>query len=553
MKASSASGKKSASPLQQLEAALRSIEAEATPAELAAQIAAVVAGQDGIKGARVWRFAAEGAVVAAEHGKAPAADAERIAAIRAGSSEEIVSGSYAAWSLGPDGERRGALEVFGAAAIAEGRLEWLRLVRRYADLALVSSERRSAVSELSIVLEATQRLNSTLDLAELIDIILHLATRYTGADRGTVFLLDRERDEIWSLVGLGLEKEEIRLPASRGIAGWVAQHGEIVNLTDAYQDPRFEPEVDRRLNYRTRTLLCLPIRNKDGQTSGVLQLLNKKGGPFQASDESLLSSLSVHVALALENAQLHRDVLAKQRMERDLALARSIQLGLLPEKSPQIEGFELEASHQTSLEVGGDYYDFIPLGSQTMLNVVADVEGKGVGSAMVMANLQATLHALIAHVHSLERLVSALNDRMLADTRGQKYMTMYLSILDQRNKTLHYVNAGHVPPILLRADGSVEYLREGGMVVGLFPNVPFERGNVKLNSGDILAGYTDGITEASNPEDEEFGYDRLVELLKKHRSASAREIVDLTLAEVERFSKGGTHEDDRVMLVMKIL
>ncbi len=553
MKASKAGGSANESLLERLDAALQSIRAEAAPAELAAQIAAMVAAQDGIKGARIWRFNSEKPTVAAEHGELPAADAARLAKLRAESTGEIVDGKYAAWNLGPGGERQGALEVFSSAAINHERLEWLRLVRRFADLALVSSERLSAVSELSIVLEATQRLNSTLDLAELIDIILHLATRYTGADRGTVFLLDHERNEIWSLVGLGLEKEEIRLPASRGIAGWVAQHGEIVNLTDAYQDPRFEPEVDRRLNYRTRTLLCLPIRNKDGQTSGVLQLLNKKGGPFQASDESLLSSLSVHVALALENAQLHRDVLAKQRMERDLALARSIQLGLLPEKSPQIEGFELEASHQTSLEVGGDYYDFIPLGSQTMLNVVADVEGKGVGSAMVMANLQATLHALIAHVHSLERLVSALNDRMLADTRGQKYMTMYLSILDQRNKTLHYVNAGHVPPILLRADGSVEYLREGGMVVGLFPNVPFERGNVKLNSGDILAGYTDGITEASNPEDEEFGYDRLVELLKKHRSASAREIVDFTLAEVERFSKGGTHEDDRVMLVMKIL
>ncbi|MGA8072846.1 MAG: GAF domain-containing SpoIIE family protein phosphatase [Candidatus Acidiferrales bacterium] len=553
MNASSASGKENASSLERLDAALRSIQTEAAPAELAAQIAALVAGEDGIKGARIWRDVSEQAAVSAEHGQLPAADAARLRALREQPAGEIVNGSYAAWVLGKDGECRGALEVFGAAALDEEKLEWLRLVRRYADVVLVSSERRSAVSGLSIVLEATQRLNSTLDLAELIDIILHLATRYTGADRGTVFLLDRERDEIWSLVGLGLEKEEIRLPASRGIAGWVAHHGEVVNLADAYQDPRFEPEVDRRLNYRTRTLLCLPIRNKNGQTSGVLQLLNKKGGPFQDADVSLLSSLSVHVALALENAQLHRDVLAKQRMERDLALARSIQLGLLPERSPQIVGFELEASHQTSLEVGGDYYDFIPLGPQTMLNVVADVEGKGVGSAMVMANLQATLHALIAHVHSLERLVSALNERMLADTRGQKYMTMYLSILDQRNKTLHYVNAGHVPPILLRADGSVEYLREGGMVVGLFPNVPFERGNVKLNSGDILAGYTDGITEASNPEDEEFGYDRLVELLKKHRNASAREIVDLTLAEVERFSRGGTHEDDRVMLVMKIL
>jgi len=551
--ASKASGKQDASAFERLDAALRSIQSESPPDKVAAQITAVVAGYGGISGARIWHSAGGRTAVTAEHGKLPAADAARWSALSAEKSSELVNGNYAAWMLGPDGEHRGALEVFADAALDEERLEWLRLVRRYADVALLSSERRSAVSELSIIVEATQRLNSTLDLAELIDIILHLATRYTGADRGTVFLLDRERDEIWSLVGLGLDKEEIRLQASRGIAGWVAHHGEVVNLTDAYQDPRFEPEIDRRLNYKTKTLLCLPIRNNDGQTTGVLQLLNKKGGPFQPGDASLLSSLSVHVALALENAQLHRDVLAKQRMERDLALARSIQLGLLPERSPQIEGFELEASHQTSLEVGGDYYDFIPLGSQTMLNVVADVEGKGVGSAMVMANLQATLHALIAHVHSLERLVAALNDRMLADTRGQKYMTMYLSILDQRNKTLHYVNAGHVPPILLRADGSVEYLREGGMVVGLFPNVPFERGNVKLNSGDILAGYTDGITEASNADDEEFGYERLVELLKKHRNVSAREIVDLTLAEVERFSRGGTHEDDRVMLVMKIL
>ena len=243
-------------------------------------------------------------------------------------------------------------------------------------------------------------------------------------------------------------------------------------------------------------------------------------------------------------------------MERDLALARSIQAGLLPESRPGSKDIEIEclsSSFARSWRRLLRFHSSRDRSNEVLKVVVADVEGKGVGSAMVMANVQATLHALIAHVHSLERLVSALNDRMLADTRGQKYMTMYLSILDQRNKTLHYVNAGHVPPILLRADGSVEYLREGGMVVGLFPNVPFERGNVKLNSGDILAGYTDGITEASNPEDEEFGYDRLVELLKKHRNASAREIVDYTLAEVERFSRGGTHEDDRVMLVMKIL
>ena len=247
-------------------------------------------------------------------------------------------------------------------------------------------------------------MNSTLDLAELLNIILQLTTRHTGAERGTVFLVDSERDEIWSLVGLGLDQHEIRLPISRGIAGWVAAHGETVNLPDAYADPRFESEVDLRLGYRTKSLLCLPIRSKSDETIGVLQLLNKKTGPFTGADENLLRAISDHVALALENAQLHRDLLHKQRMERDLALARSIQLGLLPERPPTLEGFDIGVSHRPSLEVGGDYYDFIPLAPDTILTVVADVEGKGVGSAMVMANLQATLHALLAHLHSLEAL-----------------------------------------------------------------------------------------------------------------------------------------------------
>jgi sigma-B regulation protein RsbU (phosphoserine phosphatase) len=430
---------------------------------------------------------------------------------------------------------------------------WLELFRRYAEVALESSERRHAVIELSTIVEATKRLNSTLDLAELLNIILQLTTRHTGAERGTVFLVDSERDEIWSLVGLGLDQHEIRLPISRGIAGWVAAHGETVNLVDAYADPRFESEVDLRLGFRTKSLLCLPIRSKSGETIGVLQLLNKKTGPFNSADENLLRAISDHVALALENAQLHRDLLHKQRMERDLALARSIQLGLLPERPPTLTGFDIGVSHRPSLEVGGDYYDFIPLAPDTILTVVADVEGKGVGSAMVMANLQATLHALLAHLHSLERLVESLNDMMLADTRGQKFMTMFLGLLDQPHRTLHYVNAGHVQPAVVRVNGEVEYLTEGGMVVGLFAGVRYERGHVKLHRGDVVVFCTDGITEANNSSEEEFGTQRLVELVARERELPAQEIVQSVLTQVDLFSRGGTHEDDRVILVLKVV
>src|ERR1700691_2364349 len=218
----------------------------------------------------------------------------------------------------------------------------------------------------------------------------------------------------------------------------------------------------------------------------------------------MLRAISDHVALALENAQLHREMIHKQRMERDLALARSIQEGPLPDNPSQLEGFDIAGSHRPFLECGGDYYDFIALAPNTTLAVVADVEGKGVGSAMVMANLQATLHALLAHLHSLERLVESLNDMILADTRGQKYMTMFVGLLDQPHRTLHYVNAGHVPPAVVRANGDVEYLREGGIVVGLFPSQKFERGHVRLEMGDTVVACTDGIPEAMNTADEEF-------------------------------------------------
>jgi len=540
------------SPLAILDQVIATLNPDFEPGELAAQMVRVLAGPGRLEGARLWRVVNGTPTVWEESGELPAADPARVDSVVRGKRSVVSNGKSHTWALGRNGAVVGVLEASTRGKLDERTRGWLDLFRRYAEVALESSERRHAVIELSTIVEATKRLNSTLDLAELLNIILQLTTRHTGAERGTVFLMDHERNEIWSLVGLGLEQHEIRLPVTRGIAGWVAQNGEEVNLADAYADPRFESEFDLRLGFRTRSLLCLPIRNKDGQTIGVLQLLNKKSGAFTPGDAAMLRSISDHVALALENAQLHREMVAKQRMERDLALARSIQLGLLPERPPRLPGFDIAVSHRASLECGGDYYDFIPLGPDTTLAVVADVEGKGVGSAMVMANLQATLHALLAHLHSLERLVESLNDMILSDTRGQKYMTMFVGLLDQPHRTLHYVNAGHVPPAVVRPNGTVHYLREGGMVVGLFPNQHFDRGLVHLEPGDIFVGCTDGITEAMNRQDEEFGQERLAQLVAKERTRPAGDIVESVFREVDLFSRGGAHDDDRVILILKV-
>jgi sigma-B regulation protein RsbU (phosphoserine phosphatase) len=539
--------------LKPLEEIFVKLSPEAEPGDLAAEMVRLLAAPGRVEGARIWKLVDGVPAVWQESGKLPVATPDYMEQVLKGKYSQSGNGRASTWALGRGTTPVGVLEIASKTKLDEKTRSWLELVLRYAEVALESSERRSAVIELSTIVEATKRLNSTLDLAELLNIILGLTTRYSGAERGTVFLVDRDKQEIWSLVGLGLEQHEIRLPITKGIAGWVAQHGEMVNLADAYADPRFESEVDLRLGYRTRSLLCLPIRNKAGETIGVLQLLNKKTGPFSRADENMLEAISDHVALALENAQLHREMVHKQRMERDLALARSIQMGLLPEAPPKLPGFDIAVSNRMSLEAGGDYYDFIQLAPDTMLTVVADVEGKGVGSAMVMANLQATLHALIAHLHSLERLVESLNDMMLADTRGQKYMTMFVTLLDQPHRTLHYVNAGHVPPAVVRSNGTVDYLREGGMVVGMFPSVKFDRGHVRLESGDIFVACTDGITEAMNAQDDEFGSQRLIEMVARERALPAAEIVQSVLTEVDYFSRGGTHEDDRVILIMKVL
>ncbi|MGD0305684.1 MAG: GAF domain-containing SpoIIE family protein phosphatase [Candidatus Acidiferrales bacterium] len=532
-----------------LDHALAKLNTETDPGEVAAQIVSLLA-PGVVAGARMWRIANNALVVWRESGELPEAERGKIEKVLQGKSGSA-NGNHI-WMLGRGDVPVGILELHPAGKLPAKNSEWLELFRRYAEIALESSERRNALIEMSTIVEATKRLNSTLDLAELLNIILQLTTRHTGAERGTVFLVDRDAGEIWSLVGLGLDQHEIRLPITKGIAGWVATHGETVNLEDAYNDPRFEPEVDLRLGFRTKSLLCLPIRSKNDEVIGVLQLLNKKNGAFTRANENLLSAISDHVALALENAQLHRDLLHKQRMERDLALARSIQVGLLPDRPPKLEGFEVGVSHRPSLEVGGDYYDFIPLTADTMLIVVADVEGKGVGSAMVMANLQATLHALLAHVHALERLVESLSDMMLADTRGQKFMTMFIGLLDRTHRSLHYVNAGHVQPAVIRATGGVDYLTEGGMVVGLFPGVRYERGHVKLHPGDIVVACTDGITEADNVKEEEYGSGRLIELVARERKHSAEEIVQSVLTEVDEFSRGGQHEDDRVIMILKV-
>jgi sigma-B regulation protein RsbU (phosphoserine phosphatase) len=202
--------------------------------------------------------------------------------------------------------------------------------------------------------------------------------------------------------------------------------------------------------------------------------------------------------------------------------------------------------------VGGDYYDFMRLKPQSLLAVIADVEGKGVASALMMANLHASLHTLTTHVHALEHIVESINEMIFSDTRVQKLLSMFVAVIDERNRVLHYINAGHVPPAVISPGGEVVQLDEGGIVLGAVANATYQRGRIQLRPGDIFAAYTDGITEAMDVQGEQYGLQRLVNLVRSERTSPAKQIVETVLSEVDRFSTNSPDEDDRVMLILKV-
>ena len=404
---------------------------------------------------------------------------------------------------------------------------------------------------LRALVEASKILNSTLDLDRLLELILEVATRELRADRGTVYLLDKKAGELYARIAQGMESRILRVKIGQGISGQVAATGETVRIEDAYQDPRFAQKFDAKSGYRTRSMLCTPIRNKTGEIIGVIQLLNKIEGTFELEDEVFLQALTVHVAIALENAKLHAEVVDQQRIRTELELGRQIQQNLLRPPPAHWHRYRLAAKADTCYEVGGDFYDFLPISNTVLWTVIADVSGKGISAALVMSTLQASLRALIVGVHSFERLLEQMNGMVRDFTGGSIYVTLFLALLDSESNKLHYINAGHNPPVLVRADGRLELLEEGGTVVGLLPGVRYNRAQVEVYPGDVLVLYTDGVVEASNAAGDMYGIEGLVRSVEAARpSVAPPAVLARILADVNEFSAGAPATDDQTLVII---
>lgn len=420
-------------------------------------------------------------------------------------------------------------------------------------LAASGANSHDEVKLLRSLVEASKMLNSTLDLDQLLKLILQVATENTGADRGTIYLVDRRRHEIWSRVADGAEIVEIRLPLSQGLAGHVARTGEVVSLENVYEDPRFDQSTDLRTGYRTQTMLCMPLRNKEQEIIGVFQILNKRFGVFNQQDTAFLDALSAHAAIALENARLYQEALEKKRLEGEIALAREIQQRLLPAKMPSFRGFEFAAKNIPTFQVGGDYYDFLTLPDGRLAVAIGDVSGKGVPAALLMSSLRAGFQTQLREDKSLVSAAKKLNRLIFHCTAASSFITFFFDVIHPESSYIDYVNCGHNPPYVLRQDGNVEELREGGLVLGMVDAAKYARGCVKLLPGESLVAFTDGVTEALNKRGRLFSEKKLLKLLKKNQRCRPAEMLETVIGAVQSHMGEAPQSDDITVMVIRRL
>jgi serine phosphatase RsbU (regulator of sigma subunit)/CRP-like cAMP-binding protein len=407
--------------------------------------------------------------------------------------------------------------------------------------------------KMAILLDVATALSQTLDLENLINKIIEKVSEILNTERSSLFLLDHETGELWSKVAQGAEVSEIRFPSSTGLAGYVASTGEVLNIEDAYRDPRFNPSIDQITGYRTKSVICAPVINREGKIIGITQAVNKKEGAFDKEDEDLLLALSSQIAVAIENAWLFQENLEKQRMEEELAIARDLQTSMLPAVCPEIKGFTIAALSIPAREVGGDFFDFIEMGEERVGLVIGDVTGKSVSGALVMSASRSIFRMLSEKEMTVAEIMTRANQRTKKDIKSGMFVALLYAVLNSKDKTLSMCSAGQTQPIYLSSKtGTAELVQTEGDTIplGILEDADYQETRLQLPPGDKVIFYTDGIVEAMNEQEEMFGFDRLQEVVQAARAMSADSLLKEILDKVNQFVGDAAQYDDLTAIVV---
>lgn len=401
------------------------------------------------------------------------------------------------------------------------------------------------ISKVGITLLSSSTLEQTLEQ------IVSLVFEAVPADRCLLMMRDEANEELRVAVArlrdrVG-EVGEIRV--SRNVMDEVVIRGKSVLTSDAQHDPRFASGTV--VLQGIRSVLAVPL----GVSEKVFGIIYADSpiaeGRFTEDHLKVLTTLASVAAIRVENARLVEARFQQERLERELQLAMEIQQRFQPTAPPVVPGYELQGISFPCYEIGGDYYDFIQREDGRLVIALGDVSGKGTAAALLMSSLHAAIHAQTGSHDTLVKTISAVNRYLANNIPPNRFVTLFYAELDPESGALSFLNAGHNPPLIVHAAGTVEQLASGGLPLGIKADADYREGRTTMQMGDVLCIYSDGVTEAASPNGEEFGPTRLYDVVSRNVDASAAGIRDRIESALTKFSQGTQAADDITLVIVK--
>jgi phosphoserine phosphatase RsbU/P len=402
---------------------------------------------------------------------------------------------------------------------------------------------------LTVLNEIAVELASILELDPLLERIGQLLRRLIDYQMFTIMLLDDKGETLitrfaWRFGYTHAPKR--RLPITAGLVGASVREWRVINVPDVRRDPRY-----LEMNPETRSEMIVPLFYK-GRVIGVLDLEHTRPGFFNEEHERMLTTLGAQVAIAIENARLYQAVKRQERqLERDIAMAREVQLRLLPTVPPEHKNADMAVRFLPARTIGGDLYDFLEYGNDRSAVVLGDVSGKAAPAALFAALVSGIMRAAANQRLEPATMLAALNDSLQERRLDSQYVTMLFALWDDEERTLRVANSGAVQPILCRGGQSMTIKAEG-FPLGMFPDVSYDEIAVATEPGDALVFVSDGILDADNAAGEMYGESRLTNMLCGHREHTAAEIAEAILQDVSRFQEGKEWFDDETIIVLRV-
>jgi phosphoserine phosphatase RsbU/P len=418
----------------------------------------------------------------------------------------------------------------------------------------------SIVRKLELLLEVTNQISRSQDLQELLDLVMDTLCTLVSYDAAGIYVLQHpepitetllEHPHVFHTKALrGYEANpltDIRLNSGEGLISYVVETGQPITSPDVRQDSRYI-----KLREETSSEMVAPIISND-EVIGVFDLESNQLNAYTSEDLQVLLLLASQVAIIIEKVMLLEQLVEKRRLEEQLEVARQVQLFLLPPRTPQLKNFDIAAYNYSTEEVSGDYYDFVHIYEDQLKFVIADVSGKGIPAALLMAFLRGSLRSAIQTGYATNVSMTRMNNLLWESTEQNQFVTAVYGVLDSTNKTMAFSNAGHNPPLLIDDDGIARYIEQGGLPLGLFRDTRYYEYFLQIEAGETLVLYTDGVTEAVSTSGEEYGRERLAQITREGCRFGARELINYIYADVLQHTEGQRPTDDVTFVIIKAL